>query len=51
VPSVPEIRNLLAKLLLRLPKGKSFAFAWLLWRRRHQLAAAQAHYNLQKKQL
>jgi hypothetical protein len=46
-PSVPEIRYLLARILLRPPIGKAFIIAWSLWRRMHQLNAAQAHYKRQ----
>jgi hypothetical protein len=45
VPSVPEIRYLLARILLRPPLGKAFIIAWSLWRRTHQLSAASAHYK------
>lgn len=45
VPSVPEIRYLLARLLLRPPISTSFVLAWSLWRREHQLNAAIAHYK------
>lgn len=45
VPTVPEIRSLLAKLLLRPPIGTAFIMAWSLWRRQHQLNAAIAHYK------
>jgi hypothetical protein len=45
VPSVPEIRYLLARLLLRPPVGIAFVFAWSVWRRTHQLNAARAHYK------
>ena len=45
LPSVPEIRYLLARLLLRPPTGRAFVIAWSLWRRRHQAAATAAHYK------
>jgi hypothetical protein len=45
VPSVPEIRHLLARLLLRPPISPAFIIAWSLWRRRHQANAALAHYR------
>jgi hypothetical protein len=45
VPSVPEIRYLLARLLLRPPISASFIIAWSLWRRQHQADAAIAHYK------
>jgi hypothetical protein len=49
IPSVPEIRYLLARLLLRPPMGTAFVFAWSFWRRIHQLNAAHAHYKTRKK--
>lgn len=45
VPTVPEIRYLMAQLLLRPPISTSFIMAWSLWRRRHQLSATIAHYK------
>jgi hypothetical protein len=33
VPSVPEIRYLLARLLILAPSRKPFIIAWSLWRR------------------
>lgn len=45
VPTMPEIRYLLARLLLRPPTGTFFIIAWSLWRRQHQLNAAIAHYK------
>jgi hypothetical protein len=45
VPSVPEIRYLLARLLIRPPTQRPFIFAWSLWRRRHQAAATISHYK------
>jgi len=45
VPTVPEIRYLLARLLLRPPIGTTFIMAWSLWRRCHQFTAAIAHYK------
>ncbi|MER8608075.1 hypothetical protein NKH48_31040, partial [Mesorhizobium sp. M1233] len=39
VPSVPEIRYLLARILIFPPTQKPFIIAWSLWRRRHQAAA------------
>jgi hypothetical protein len=50
VPSVPEIRYLLARLLLRPPISASFIIAWSLWRRQHQADAAIAHYKLRSNQ-
>jgi hypothetical protein len=51
MPSVPEIRNLLAKLLLKSPFRRPVVLAWSAWRRRHQQRAANAHYHQQKTQL
>lgn len=45
VPSVPEIRYLLARLLIYPPTQKPFVLAWSLWRRRHQAAATLSHYK------
>src|SRR5215468_2737085 len=45
VPSVPEIRYLLARILLKPPLGQAFVIAWSLWRRTHQINAASAHYK------
>ncbi len=45
VPSVPEIRYLLARLHIRPPTHKPFIVAWSLWRRRHQAAATVNHYR------
>lgn len=43
VPTVPEVRYLMAQILLRPPISASFIMAWSLWRRRHQLTAPIAH--------
>jgi len=51
VPSVPEIRYLLARLLLKPPLGRTFIVAWSLWRRRHQASAAVSHYKRRYLQL
>ncbi|RWX60133.1 hypothetical protein EOA24_33940 [Mesorhizobium sp. M2A.F.Ca.ET.039.01.1.1] len=45
VPSVPEIRYLLARILIFSPTQKPFIIAWSLWRRRHQAAATICHYK------
>ena len=45
LPSVPEIRYLLARLLLRPPVRTHFIMAWSLWRRQHQAEASAAHYR------
>jgi hypothetical protein len=45
VPSVSEIRTLLARLHLGPPLGAAFVMAWSIWRRTHQATAAHAHYK------
>ena len=45
VPTVPEVRHLLATLLLKPPTSASFVMQWSLWLRRHQAGAARAHYK------
>src|SRR5947207_1408299 len=45
VASVPEIRTLLARLLLVANSNRTFIFAWSIWRRSHQAQAAEAHYR------
>ena len=49
LPSVPEIRYLIARLLLRPIARSRFVLAWSRWRRRHQAAAADAHRRRQIK--
>ena len=49
LPTVPEIRYLLARLLLRPPRRARFIMAWSLWRRKQQAKAAAAHYRRQTK--
>jgi hypothetical protein len=49
LPTVPEIRYLLARLLLRPPIRARFIMAWSHWRRQHQAKAAAAHYRRQDK--
>jgi len=51
LPSVPEMRAMIAKLLLRPPLRPRFLLAWSDWRRRHQISAAKAHYQTQQTQL
>jgi hypothetical protein len=51
LPSVPEIRSLMAKLLLKPPLRLPFVLAWSTWRQRHQFAAAEAHYRAHKTKL
>jgi hypothetical protein len=48
LPSVPEIRYLIARLLLQPPTWAAFVLAWSRWRRLHQAAAANAHYRTRK---
>jgi hypothetical protein len=48
LPSVPEIRYLIARLLLRSLNSFCFILAWSRWRRRHQAAAARAQYRAQQ---
>jgi len=50
IPSVPEIRTLLARLLLPPRLARPFIFAWSHWRRDHQARAATAHYKRQRLQ-
>jgi hypothetical protein len=45
LPTVPEIRYLIARLLLAPISTFRFILAWSSWRRRHQAAAARAHYR------
>jgi hypothetical protein len=45
IPSVPEIRTLLARLVLPPRLARPFVFAWSFWRRQHQAGAAVAHYK------
>src|SRR3954466_12010272 len=49
LPSVPEIRYLLARVLSGPRIGPRFIMAWSLWRRQHQAKAAAAHYRRQAK--
>jgi len=49
IPSVPEIRALLARLVLPPRLARPFVFAWSHWRRNHQAHAAKAHYKRQRK--
>jgi hypothetical protein len=51
LPSVPEIRCLIAKLLLQPLLRTPFILAWSTWRQRHQFTAAAAHYRRHKTQL
>lgn len=47
LPSVPEIRCLTARLLLRPVERPRFVMAWSRWRREHQARAANAHRRSQ----
>ena len=49
VPTVPEIRALIARLILHAKRTVSFVIDWSLWRRQHQAVAALCHYKRQKK--
>jgi hypothetical protein len=42
---VPEIRQVLARLLLKAVPDVYFVLAWSRWRRRHQAEAAKSHYR------
>jgi len=48
---MPEIRSLIAKLLLPARAGPAFIWAWSQWRRAHQLTAAICHRKRYKTQL
>ena len=45
VPSVPEIRTLLAQIIFPPPLIRALVFSWSLWRRTDQAPAAEAHYR------
>jgi hypothetical protein len=49
LPTVPEIRYLLARLLLSRPMRPAFIMAWSLWRRSHQADAEDRHYRRRDK--
>jgi hypothetical protein len=46
---VPEIRYLIARLLLVPISSFRFILDWSSWRRHHQAAAARAHYRARQK--
>jgi response regulator of citrate/malate metabolism len=46
---VPEIRYLIARLLLKPIARARFVMAWSRWRQQHQSAAANAHRKRQNK--
>jgi hypothetical protein len=48
--SVPEIRHLLARLVLAVVPLRELLLEWSLWRRRHQAAARAAHLKSRRKQ-
>jgi hypothetical protein len=48
-PSVPEIRYLIARLLIKPILRPSFVLAWSRWRRQHQAGATDAHRRRQIK--
>ena len=43
LPTTPEIRSLIAKLLLTIRTHPAFVWAWSRWRRHHQAQAATSH--------
>jgi hypothetical protein len=43
LPTTPEIRSLIAKLLLPIRTHPAFVWAWSRWRREHQAQAALSH--------
>jgi hypothetical protein len=45
LPSVPEIRQVLARLLLKVVPDVHFVLALVGWRRRHQTEAVKSHYR------
>ena len=45
VPTVAEIRSLIAKLLMPPLLKPTFILAWSHWRRKHQAQAMIAHYK------
>jgi hypothetical protein len=45
LPGVPEIRNLIARVLLRPIARTRFVVGWLRWRCCHQAMAARGHYR------
>jgi hypothetical protein len=49
VPSVPEIRYLLGRLVTAPPIRLPFIMEWSIWRRRHQAMATEAHYRKRMK--
>jgi hypothetical protein len=45
LPTISEIRYLLARLLLAAPILRDFVLRWSFWRCRHQASARLAHYH------
>ena len=43
LPTTPEIRSLIAKLVLTIRTHPAFVWAWSRWRREHQAQAALSH--------
>lgn len=49
IPSVPEIRRLIARITLPAIRDIAAAMDWSHWRRTHQANAADAHYRMRSK--
>jgi hypothetical protein len=45
LPSTPEIKTILTRLVFPPPIVRAFVFSWSLRRRIHQAHAAEAHYR------
>jgi hypothetical protein len=45
LPTTPEIRSLIAKLVLTIRTHPAFVWAWSRWRREHQAQAALSHWR------
>jgi hypothetical protein len=45
VPSAPEVKAILARIVFPPPLQRAFVFSWSLWRRVHQACAAEANYR------
>ena len=43
LPSIPEFRHVLSRLLVKALPSLDFVWAWSRWRRQHQAVAANAH--------
>jgi hypothetical protein len=48
IPSAPEIKTILARLVFPPLIVRTFVFGWSLWRRVHQAHAAEAHYRARR---